>query len=68
MSPAQHEPGMCPVSSTLTSADNNTFWNSRLGQGTAARGLFGSIGVHPMNLSQVTAQTICRCVWCVDIL
>jgi hypothetical protein len=53
MSPAQHLPGMCLISSTITNANNNTFWNKRLGQaGTEARALFGSVGVPPLNLSQ----------------
>jgi hypothetical protein len=59
LSPNEHTAGMCPISSTLDAADGNVFCNPVLGKaGTEARGLFGSVGVPPLRLSQWQAAKL----------
>lgn len=54
MSPNEHLPGRCPISSTITASDYNLFWNPSLGlNGTAAwPTMFGSVGVQSYTLAQ----------------
>ena len=60
LSPPQHSPGMCPISSTITGSDNNLFWNPTLGlSGTAAwPTMFGSVGVQGYTLAQWQASKL----------
>lgn len=59
LSAFEHPPGTCGMNTTLREVDNNVYYNPTLGvAGTAARPLFGSVGLPTMTLAAWQANTL----------